>query len=111
MFTSSQEARKILEAFRPDVCVGTGGLSAAVIRDAIKVGIPSVIHEQNAYPGVTNKALSRHATRTMLAVADAQRHLDPKGPLCADRKSVRQGGSSAPGVPMRARNWGWMSGL
>ena len=79
MFTSSHEARKIIAEFKPDVCVGTGGyVSGPVIRDAIKMGIPSVIHEQNAYPGVTNKALSRHATRTMLAVADAQRHLDPK---------------------------------
>ena len=91
MFTSSQEARKILEAFRPDVCVGTGGyVSGPVIRDAIKMGIPSVIHEQNAYPGVTNKALSRHATRTMLAVADAQRHLDPKARCVLTGNPVRQ---------------------
>ena len=61
-----------------------------MIRDAIKMGIPSVIHEQNAYPGVTNKALSRHATRTMLAVADAQRHLDPKARCVLTGNPVRQ---------------------
>ena len=36
-------------------------MSGPVIREAMKLGIPSLIHEQNAFPGVTNKALSKKA--------------------------------------------------
>ncbi|NLJ30031.1 MAG: undecaprenyldiphospho-muramoylpentapeptide beta-N-acetylglucosaminyltransferase [Clostridiales bacterium] len=78
IFTSSREAKKIIREFRPDLCVGTGGYVAGpVIREAIRLKIPSVIHEQNAFPGMTNKMLSRHADKTMLAVADAQKYMDP----------------------------------
>jgi UDP-N-acetylglucosamine--N-acetylmuramyl-(pentapeptide) pyrophosphoryl-undecaprenol N-acetylglucosamine transferase len=53
-------------------------------------GIPSVIHEQNAYPGITNKMLSKRADRTMLAVADAQKHLSPSARCVLTGNPVRQ---------------------
>ena len=68
--------------FQPDICVGTGGyVSGPVIREAMKLGVPAVIHEQNAYPGITNKMLAKKASRVMLAVADAQQHFD-RGARC-----------------------------
>ncbi len=76
IFTSTAEAKKIIREFQPDICIGTGGyVSGPVIREAMRLGIPALIHEQNAYPGVTNKALCKKAKKTMLAVADAQRNL------------------------------------
>lgn len=52
LFSSSIESERIIKAFKPDICVGTGGyVSGPVIRAAQKLGIPTVIHEQNAYPG------------------------------------------------------------
>lgn len=82
LFTSTREAKKIIQEFKPDICMGTGGyVSGPVIREAIKLGIPAVIHEQNAFPGITNKALSKHANKTMLAVMDAQKFL-PKSAVC-----------------------------
>jgi UDP-N-acetylglucosamine--N-acetylmuramyl-(pentapeptide) pyrophosphoryl-undecaprenol N-acetylglucosamine transferase len=101
--TATQEYKKIIREFKPDVCVGTGGyVSGPVIREAMKMGVPALIHEQNAYPGVTNKALSRNAARTMLAMADAEKYME-KGAHCvitgnpvrlsvlrADRTSARQ---------------------
>lgn len=91
LFTSTLEARRIIREFGPDICVGTGGYVAGpVIRAAIRMGIPSVIHEQNAYPGVTNKMLSKRADRTMLAVADAQRHLSPSARCVLTGNPVRQ---------------------
>lgn len=76
LFTSTAEAKRIIREFRPDICVGTGGyVSGPVIREAMKLGIPSLIHEQNAFPGVTNKALSKKAAYTMLAVQDAKKYL------------------------------------
>lgn len=90
IFTSTAEAKRIIREFRPDICVGTGGYVAGpVIREAMKLGIPAVIHEQNAYPGVTNKALSKHARRTMLAVADAQPHLSPSAHCVVTGNPIR----------------------
>ena len=58
-----QRGKKIISRFQPDLCIGTGGyVSGPVIRQAQKMGIPTLIHEQNAFPGVTNKMLSKHAT-------------------------------------------------
>ncbi len=91
VFTASHEAHKIIKEFRPDICVGTGGYVAGpVIREAMKMGIPAVIHEQNAYPGVTNKMLSKHANKTMLAVDDAQKYLDPAAKCVLTGNPVRQ---------------------
>ena len=47
LFSSSVESERIIKAFKPDICVGTGGyVSGPVIRAAQKLGIPTVIHEQ-----------------------------------------------------------------
>lgn len=76
LFTSTAESKKILQEFKPDICVGTGGyVSGPVIREAMKLHIPAVIHEQNAFPGVTNKALSKNADRVMLANTDAEKYM------------------------------------
>lgn len=78
IFTASIETKKIIRDFAPDVCVGTGGyVSGPVIREAAKLGVPSVIHESNAYPGVTTKLLSKQVRTVMLAVPDAKKYLDP----------------------------------
>lgn len=78
VFTATAEAKKIIREFAPDVCVGTGGyVSGPVIREAAKLGIPCVIHESNAYPGVTTKMLSKSVKAVMLAVPDAKKYFDP----------------------------------
>lgn len=76
-FTSSHEAKKIIAEFKPDICIGTGGyVSGPVIRTAAKMGIPCIIHEQNAYPGVTNKMLAKSVKKVMLAVPDAKKYFE-----------------------------------
>lgn len=103
VFSASSASKKILREFRPDVCVGTGGyVSGPVIRAAQKMGIPTVIHEQNAFPGVTTKLLAKNAKTVMLAVADAEKHLERTDNcvvtgnpvrmeiLSADREAARQ---------------------
>ena len=75
--SSSKAAKKMIKEFAPDICVGTGGyVSGPVIRAAQKLSIPTVIHEQNAYPGVTNKMLSKEAKCVMLAMDAARKHFD-----------------------------------
>lgn len=61
-------ARRIIQRFKPDVVVGTGGYVAGpVVLAAALSRIPTVIHEQNAIPGLTNVVLSRFATATCLS--------------------------------------------
>lgn len=77
IFTATAETKKIIKDFAPDVCVGTGGyVSGPVIREAAKLGVPCVIHESNAYPGVTTKLLSKHVHTVMLAVPDAGKYFE-----------------------------------
>ncbi len=76
-FTSSIAAKKIIKEFNPDICIGTGGyVSGPVIRAAAKLNIPTIIHEQNAFPGVTTKMLSKDVNKVMLAIEDAKKYLD-----------------------------------
>jgi len=57
-------SKKIISEFQADVVVGTGGyVCGPVVYAAHKLGIPTIIHEQNVIPGLTNKFLSRYATR------------------------------------------------
>ncbi|MDE6666598.1 MAG: UDP-N-acetylglucosamine--N-acetylmuramyl-(pentapeptide) pyrophosphoryl-undecaprenol N-acetylglucosamine transferase, partial [Ruminococcus sp.] len=75
--TSGKRAKEIITGFKPDIAIGTGGYAAGpVIRKAAKMGIPSAIHEQNAYPGVTNKLLAKEVDYVMLTVIEALDFMD-----------------------------------
>lgn len=77
MFTSSAKAKKLIAQFNPDICIGTGGyVSGPVVRTAANMGIPCIIHEQNAFPGITTKMLSKKVKKVMLAIEDAKKHLE-----------------------------------
>ena len=76
---SGSRAAKIIRDFQPDIAIGTGGyVSGPILRKAAQMGVPILIHEQNAFPGVTTKMLSRYAECVMLAVEDAKKRMDPK---------------------------------
>ena len=58
----------ILLRFRPNIVIGTGGFaSGAVLKMASLLKIPTVIQEQNSYPGITNKLLSKKAEAICVA--------------------------------------------
>lgn len=77
IFTSSNESKKIINEFKPDICIGTGGyVSGPILQKAAQMKIPIIIHEQNAYPGLTTKMLSKHAKCVMLAIKDAEKYFD-----------------------------------
>lgn len=68
LLTSLWKARKIIRQFQPDVVVGTGGYaSGPMMRAAQRVGIPTLIQEQNSYAGVTNKILGKRASTICVA--------------------------------------------
>ncbi len=75
LFVTGQ-CKKIIAEFGPDVAVGFGGyVSGPVVRTAHKMGIKTAIHEQNAFPGKTNIALSKYADAVMLTSGEAERFL------------------------------------
>src|SRR5699024_9702913 len=62
--TSIKKAKDIIRDFKPDVVLGTGGyVSAPICYAAAKAGIPTVVHEQNSFLGLTNKFLIRYIDR------------------------------------------------
>lgn len=91
IFSSGQQAKKIIGSFKPDICVGTGGyVSGPLLRTAAKMGIPIVILEQNAYPGLTTKMLAKYAKKIMLAVPETKEHFKDGCSFATTGNPVRQ---------------------
>ena len=79
LFKSEGQAKKIIEDFKPDVVIGFGGyVSGPVLSVAARMGIPTAVHEQNAFPGVTNKNLAKKVDVVMLTAPEAEKLLKPK---------------------------------
>jgi UDP-N-acetylglucosamine--N-acetylmuramyl-(pentapeptide) pyrophosphoryl-undecaprenol N-acetylglucosamine transferase len=90
LLKSSSQAKKIIMEFKPDVVIGFGGyVSGPVLRMAAKLGIKTAIHEQNAYPGVTNKALAKKVDAVMLTVKQAEKLLNAKNPCIVTGLPIR----------------------
>lgn len=71
LLKSIKEAKKIISEYKPDVIIGAGGyISVPVIYAGYKLGIKTVIHEQNIKPGLANKILSKFATLVMVSFPD-----------------------------------------
>ena len=65
---SLRKARRVIREFGADVVVGFGGYaSAPVLWNAQRMGIPTLIQEQNSYAGVTNQILASRAKRICVA--------------------------------------------
>jgi UDP-N-acetylglucosamine--N-acetylmuramyl-(pentapeptide) pyrophosphoryl-undecaprenol N-acetylglucosamine transferase len=68
LMSSLLKSRKIINTFQPDVVIGTGGFaSGPLLKSATSKGIPSLIQEQNSYPGITNRLLSKQANKICVA--------------------------------------------
>ncbi len=83
-------SRKIIKAFNPDVVIGTGGFaSGPLLQMANMMKIPTVIQEQNSYPGITNKLLSKKADAICVAYENLERFF-PKDKIVFTGNPVRQ---------------------
>ncbi len=88
--SSLREARSILKEFQPDVVIGTGGyVCYPVIRAAHALGIPTVVHESNATPGLTTKLLSQYADRILVGVEDCRNEFHDKEKVLVTGTPVR----------------------
>ena len=75
--TSVYEAKKIIKKFAPDLVIGTGGyVSWPTVKAASKLGIPTLIHEQNAFPGVTTKMLSKLVNKVCISFTGSEKFFD-----------------------------------
>ena len=90
LITSLLNARTIIRDFKPNVVIGTGGFaSGPLLQIAAIAGIPSLIQEQNSFPGITNKLLARRANKICVAYENLERFF-PKQKLILTGNPVRQ---------------------
>ncbi|MFN7675416.1 undecaprenyldiphospho-muramoylpentapeptide beta-N-acetylglucosaminyltransferase [Flavobacterium sp.] len=74
LISSLWKSRTIINNFKPDVVIGTGGFaSGPLLQMANSLNIPTVIQEQNSYPGITNKLLSKKANAICVAYENLER--------------------------------------
>ena len=89
---AGKRIRKIFDGFSPDLVIGTGGyVSGPIVLEAEKMGIPTAIHEQNAYPGVTTRILSKKADIVMLTMEEAAEYFDKSVKYIKTGLPVRKG--------------------
>jgi len=75
LFLGLIESKKLIKEFKPDIVIGTGGyVCGPVVYMAKKLKIPAVIHEQNAFPGITNKILSRYVDKVLITFDESMKY-------------------------------------
>lgn len=75
--TAGHRSKQIIKDFQPDLVIGTGGyVSGPIVLKAAEMGIKTAIHEQNAFPGMTTKMLSKKVDLVLLTVPEAMEYLD-----------------------------------
>lgn len=89
LVSSLWKSRSIVKSFKPDVVIGTGGFaSGPLLRAAAANGVPTVIQEQNSYPGITNKWLAKTAKKICVAYEGLERFF-PKEKIVFTGNPVR----------------------
>ena len=90
LIPSGHRAAKIIRDFKPDIAIGTGGyVCGPVLRKAAQMGVPVLVHEANAFPGMTVKMLARYCDCVMLAVEDAKERISANTEFVVTGNPVR----------------------
>ncbi|MFL1897087.1 undecaprenyldiphospho-muramoylpentapeptide beta-N-acetylglucosaminyltransferase [Aquimarina sp. 2-A2] len=107
LFTS----KKIIKKFKPDIAIGTGGFaSGPLLRMAASADVPTLLQEQNSYPGITNKWLAKSADRICVAYPRLERFF-PKEKIQVTGNPVRQDLLNLEGKQQKGREvYGLMAG-
>lgn len=85
------QAQRIIEEFNPDLVIGTGGyVCGPVVRAAHKKGIKTYIHEQNAFPGVTNKLLEKYADKVFISFSESKEYFKDQNKLVVTGNPIRK---------------------
>lgn len=79
LISSLWSARGIIKSFRPDVVIGVGGFaSGPTLAMAARMGVPTLVQEQNSFPGLTNRWLAGKVDKICVAYSDMQRFFPPE---------------------------------
>lgn len=90
MFLGLKDARKIVKEFKPDIVIGTGGyVCGPVLLAACQRKIPTIIHEQNAFPGITNRILSGFVDRVAVSFEEAKDYLKDHNKIFLSGNPIR----------------------
>ena len=74
-----EQSRRIVKKYKPDIVIGTGGyVSGPVLFNAAMSKKVTIVHEQNSFPGVTNKILSKVATKVLTSFEDSHKRFPEK---------------------------------
>ena len=84
------QSLKVVNEYKPDVVIGTGGyVCGSVVLAACLRGVPTLIHEQNVFPGITNKILSKFTTKIAISFRDSQKYFKDKEKLVLTGNPIR----------------------
>jgi len=90
LISSLWNAKKIIKQFQPNVIIGTGGFaSGPTLFMANRKGIPTLIQEQNSFPGITNKLLAKKVKKICVAYDNLERFF-PADKIIKTGNPVRQ---------------------
>jgi len=90
LISSLRKAGKIIKEFKPDLVIGVGGFaSGPTLYKAAKMGIPTMIQEQNSYPGITNIILSKRVDKICVAYDNMEKYF-PKEKIFLTGNPVRK---------------------
>lgn len=85
------QARSKLKKIKPDIVLGTGGyVCGPVVLAGAHLGIPTIIHEQNAFPGLTNRWLARVADRVCITFPQSAKYFPPGSRIVPTGLPIRQ---------------------
>ncbi len=85
------DSSRIISSFKPDLVIGTGGyVCGPILYKAARGKIPTVIHEQNAFPGITNKILSRFVDKVLITYEDSRKYFSKAGDVVLTGNPVRK---------------------
>lgn len=91
LIKGNRQAAKIIKGFKPDLVIGTGGyVCGPVVRAAHKKGIRTFIHEQNAFPGVTNKLLEKYVDKVFVSFPESKEYFRDPGKLVVTGNPIRK---------------------
>ena len=69
-------AKKLIKQIKPDIIIGTGGyICGPVLSSGVKLKIPTILHESNAFPGIAVKVLSKKTNTVLVGFEDAKTRL------------------------------------
>jgi len=105
LIRSMLEAKRVVKDFQPDVVIGVGGYaSGPVLRVSARLGIPTVLQEQNSYAGVTNKILGRKAKKICVAYDNMERFF-PAEKIVLTGNPIRSGLASVEPRTQEAKDY------